>query len=132
MDPNNSVSMTTAQPVRPTVFADALKSPMLDEAEGLVPAERGTEALSLAKKGEEQPESVTSESIRAMVEKANASLQLEHTALSFRVDDETDSLVVQIVETSTGDVIKQIPTDEVLAMRQRLQQSIGVLVDTTG
>ncbi|MFH1893690.1 MAG: flagellar protein FlaG [Candidatus Zixiibacteriota bacterium] len=132
MDPNNDVSLSTAKPFGLPVFADALKSPMLDEAEGLGPAARGTKELSLSEKGDEQTEPATNESIRSLIEDANVTLRQRHTALSFRIDDGTDSLVVQVVETESGDVIKQIPTDEVLAMRQRLQETIGVLLDTRG
>jgi len=132
MDPNNDVSLSTAKPVGLPVFADALKSPKSDRTEGLGPAARGSEELSLAEKGDEQPERTTNESIKALIEDANVTLQQRHTALSFRIDDGTDSLVVQVIETESGDVIKQIPTDEILAMRQRLQETIGVLLDTRG
>lgn len=132
MDPNNDLSLSTAKPVRLPVFADALKSPILDQAGNMGPVARGAEELSLFKKGNGQAASSTSESIKSLVESANVELGKRHTSLSFKIDDGTDSIVVQIIDTASGDVIRQIPPDEILALRKRLQETIGVLLDTKG
>jgi uncharacterized FlaG/YvyC family protein len=42
--------------------------------------------------------------------------------INFEFDDETGSLVVRIVDRDTGEVMRQIPPDEILALRSHLQE----------
>lgn len=50
-------------------------------------------------------------------------------ALSFEVDDEQRNLIVS-VKDSDGEIIRQIPSDEVLALRRRLEDLVGVFLDS--
>ena len=47
--------------------------------------------------------------------------------LDFRVDPESDDLVVQVLNRDTGEVIRQIPSDALLELRQKLEDLQGVL-----
>lgn len=49
-------------------------------------------------------------------------------ALSFEVDEEKKGMIVT-VKDSEGDVIRQIPSEEVLALRRRLDDLVGVFLD---
>jgi flagellar protein FlaG len=49
--------------------------------------------------------------------------------LKFSVDDKSDSIVVQVVETGTGKLIRQIPAEEVLRLRQRISDLLGMIYD---
>jgi flagellar protein FlaG len=51
--------------------------------------------------------------------------------LTFRVDDETGMTVVTVLETATGDVIRQIPSEEVLRLAQHLAAGNSSLLDLT-
>jgi len=58
---------------------------------------------------------------------------LEHTnvGLRYRVDDETEDLIVSVVDRNTGEVLRQVPPDQILRMRQRMQELVGVLFELT-
>ncbi|MBT0584959.1 flagellar protein FlaG [Alteromonas oceanisediminis] len=61
-------------------------------------------------------------------------LQVQNRSLSFSVDENTDRSVVTVTEAESGDVIRQIPSEEVLRLAERLKDlqadvgsSVGVL-----
>ena len=45
------------------------------------------------------------------------------------VDKETGATVVSIVDSETGEVIKKIPPDEILSLKKRIGEMIGLLLD---
>ncbi len=42
--------------------------------------------------------------------------------IDFALDDETGSLVISIIDRDTGEIMRQIPPDEILALRSHLQE----------
>jgi len=40
-------------------------------------------------------------------------------------------MVVSVIDRDTGDELKQLPPEEILKMRQHLQELMGVLFDVT-
>lgn len=48
--------------------------------------------------------------------------------LSFAVDEDKQGVIVT-VKDSEGEVIRQIPSEEILALRKRLEDLVGVFVD---
>jgi flagellar protein FlaG len=51
-------------------------------------------------------------------------------ALSFKVDDEEKDLIVT-VKDSDGEVIRQIPSEEIVELRKRLEDLVGGFMDTS-
>ncbi|GAA5645436.1 MULTISPECIES: flagellar protein FlaG [Vibrio] len=70
-----------------------------------------------------------------MVEQMNEFISSINTGLSFRVDEESGRDVVTIYDASTGDIIRQIPDEEMLEVLRRLREQTsrystgGILVD---
>jgi len=50
----------------------------------------------------------------------NEKLRAWSTNLRFEVDDDTSKVVVQVVDSATGEVVRQIPSEEVLNMSKAL------------
>ena len=50
--------------------------------------------------------------------------------LQFDVHDETNDLFVQVTDRATGDVIRTIPSVEVLELHARFADAVGALLDT--
>lgn len=51
--------------------------------------------------------------------------------LSMDFDHESDQAFMRVTDLQTGEVIKQIPTKEVLELHARLQDFIGMFIDKT-
>lgn len=67
--------------------------------------------------------------LEKIVDKLSHQFRSTHTSLNFSIDDKTKSLVVKVIESDSEKVIRQIPPDEVLAIRNRIQELLGALFD---
>ena len=69
--------------------------------------------------------------VRAAAQQIDSYLKSIGREVEFRVDDETGTTVVTVRETATGDVIRQIPNEEVLQLARRFAAGSGSLLDLT-
>jgi flagellar protein FlaG len=49
--------------------------------------------------------------------------------IRFAYDDEVSEMLVNVIEKNTNRVIRQIPSKEILAMRAKMAEMVGLLVD---
>ncbi|WP_447972125.1 flagellar protein FlaG [Nitrospira sp. Kam-Ns4a] len=73
----------------------------------------------------------TPEAVREAAARANQALEAGRVSVRFRVDQETDQIVVSVVNEATGEVVRQIPAEEQLAIEAHLQRMMGVLFSRT-
>ncbi|WP_293751060.1 flagellar protein FlaG [uncultured Paraglaciecola sp.] len=74
----------------------------------------------------QSPAKVTSlDEARKLVEEGNKILENVQRNLQFKVDDSTKRVVMSIVDKQTGETIRQVPTEDVLALAKRMQESDG-------
>src|SRR5687768_15893350 len=66
--------------------------------------------------------------LRKVVDGINDQLRALAQGIRFTVDDETGRTVVRILDTETGQVIRQIPSEEMLAISQSLERLQGLLL----
>ena len=80
------------------------------------------------------PEVVTrdlSAAVKAAAAQIDSYLRSVGREVEFRVDEDTGMTIVTVRETATGDVIRQIPNEEVLQLARRLESGPGALLDLT-
>ena len=78
-----------------------------------------------------QQREVTGEALRQAISDVESFLQVQNRDLAFSIDEDTARSVVTVIDGQSGDVIRQIPSEEVLALAariQELQQDVGVSV----
>lgn len=70
------------------------------------------------------------------VAKVESFLKVQNRDLAFTIDDDTKRSVVTVKDSSSGDVIRQIPSEEVLKLAERIQElqqdvgnSVGVFIN---
>lgn len=51
--------------------------------------------------------------------------------LSFRVDDSSGRVVVEVREQASGDIIRQIPSEEALRLLKHLQEARSLMLNTS-
>jgi len=51
--------------------------------------------------------------------------------LSFSIDEETKEMVVTVRDTHTQEVIKQMPTEEALAVAKQIESMLGLILNDT-
>lgn len=68
------------------------------------------------------------------VEKAASDVQSHftgtNTQLRIEVDSRSKQVIVKIIDSQSNEVIRQIPSEELLAIKERLGELVGVLYDS--
>ena len=66
--------------------------------------------------------------IKEAVKATNDFVSLVNSAVEFTVDDDTQLTVVKVIDKGTKEVIRQIPSEEMLAIAKALDTVQGLLV----
>ena len=69
--------------------------------------------------------------VKAAAAQIDSYLKSVGRELEYRIDDETGMTVVTVRAKATGEVIRQIPNEEVLQLAQRFQSGSGAVLDLT-
>jgi flagellar protein FlaG len=88
--------------------------------------ERVREAASLER--EKQVAKVSSTQVSDAVEEINKSLQLASIGVQFEFDKEAHTMITKVVDVESGDVIRQMPSEEVVHVSKALGKLQGLLV----
>jgi flagellar protein FlaG len=76
-----------------------------------------------------QPEPVTKEKMESVVRGMNEFLTTSNTHLKFEFHNELKEYYVTIVDDSTKEVVKEIPSKKVLDMYAAMTEFVGLMVD---
>ncbi len=77
---------------------------------------------------EQSPAALDPKALETALSKMTAHVQNLQRALQFSVDEESGETVVKVVDSETKEVIRQIPSEELLAIANRLRSTAGVLL----
>jgi flagellar protein FlaG len=73
---------------------------------------------------------LTRKDVEEMVEALEDIANTVQTRLNFTIDDGTEDVVVKIMDKETDEVIKQFPAEEILELREKMQDLSGLLFST--
>jgi len=85
--------------------------------------------VSPEKAAGEKQKGIDRKQLDQIVKKLSQQFRSTYTSLDFSIDDKTKSLVVKVIDSDSEKVIRQIPPDEVLAIRARIQELLGAIFD---
>lgn len=111
-------------------------STLLDHAQR--PAERPVregQGRQSAREAEAPREAQPALSTQAMRKELDATLEriaAKDTRLSFKVDDDSGRTVITVRDASTSEVLKQIPSEEMLEIARRLEAHLDQSGDGSG
>ncbi|MFZ3041148.1 MAG: flagellar protein FlaG [Thiobacillus sp.] len=73
---------------------------------------------------------VTREAVAAAVQSANAYIQEStSSSLHFSLDEESGRTVVRMIDTQTEEVLRQFPSEEMLAISKSIDRMQGLLIN---
>lgn len=75
----------------------------------------------------QETEQVTAEQLEAAIERLNELMKDGQRSLAFSVDNDSDEVVVKVMDTHTDEVIRQIPNEEALKFAKNLENVLGVI-----
>ncbi|MDK2901914.1 MAG: flagellar protein FlaG [Thermosediminibacterales bacterium] len=74
-------------------------------------------------------EGISYEKLRESVNAVNKTLEAIDKKYEFSIHEETDRPVVKVYDRNTGEIIKQIPPEEVLNILTKIRELIGIFID---
>jgi len=77
------------------------------------------ERVAAEKAAEQQPSAAQ---LQNMVDNINQAMKQSNKNLEFSVDADTRKPIVKLVDTETGDIIRQFPSEEALAISRAIDQ----------
>lgn len=92
------------------------------------PASPNPEALRARSNGAEEAAKLKEE-IRQIVDELSRMARSFNRRLEFSINDETNQVIVKVIDQDSGDVVKQIPPEEVVRVHARIREAIGLLFD---
>ncbi|MCL6261817.1 flagellar protein FlaG [Craterilacuibacter sp. RT1T] len=101
--------------------AQQSSAPTVAVAAGAVQALGNSASSGQAKGGAEERD------LKGALEKVNKLVSAYSSELKFSVDDDTGIQVVKVIDKSTDEVIRQMPSEEMLKIAQSLDKIVGVL-----
>lgn len=87
-----------------------------------------TAATAVKQAAPEQTSRQKPEDLKKAVDSMNEFASNLSGSLRFSIDDDTGQTIVKVIDSSTKEVIKQIPTEEMLAISKSLDKLKGLLV----
>ena len=88
---------------------------------------KGPREAAVAAEKEEPKTGAPSGDVEAIASEVQIFLKRLNTELRFEVDSRSKEVIVKIIDSSNDEVIRQIPTEELLAIRKRMEDLVGVL-----
>ena len=146
VSPSNAVAPVRVEPEgSPNVDSGREQSLSQQKQSANLAVERNTtnsvaDGKNLSRASNRQVDKEDSERNGAQLEEAVAKvesfLKVQNRDLAFTIDENTNRSVVTVKDSSSGDVIRQIPSEEVLKLAERIQElqqdvgnSVGVFIN---
>lgn len=73
---------------------------------------------------------LSAERIAQIAKVANATLEAANNSLRFRIDESVKRPIVSVVDQESGQVIRQLPSEELVRISQSIESMRGILFDT--
>ncbi len=103
----------TVQQIKP-VLTQAVE--IKPQAEKVLPAERATVSTSQTE-------------LNKSIEQIQVMMDLRQRSVQFITDNESGRSVVKVVDGNSGDVIRQMPAEELLSFMRNLTRMMGTFID---
>lgn len=83
----------------------------------------------LASNEEADQEKVPKDLLESKVKQLNETMDLFNHKFHFKIHDKTHRVIVQVLNSDTGEVVNEIPPEKVLDMIANMEKAIGLIVD---
>ena len=87
-----------------------------------------TSKIDQQKKKEEEDPKALSETVNEL----NKQMDLLNTNITFGYNDKINQMFVNVIEKSTGKVIRKFPTEEAMSLSAKMKEIVGIIFDKKG
>ncbi|HEX14178.1 MAG TPA: flagellar protein FlaG [Desulfurella acetivorans] len=71
--------------------------------------------------------SLSKNDVKKLIQKLNDSISSLNDSVKFSYSEDAKGLIVKVIDSKTGQVIRQIPPEELIKLEASLAQSIGII-----
>ena len=97
------------------------------------PVERKSNEVPVAQSSPDKgSHAVSREQVQELADKLSAALGKVDTNYSVSVDNDSGMIVVRITDVETGDIVQQVPPEQVLEASASVDKIVGLLVNDQG
>ena len=82
------------------------------------------------KPNDEKEKQLTATEVTETLDEMNSFLQSMNRNLSFSVDEQLGQSVIIVKDSESEEVIRQIPSEELVVLRKKMDDVVGILFDT--
>jgi len=123
-----NINSVSAAPASVETIPSGLAISASDKIES--PEKIKNQVFEAAKSKEEQKSRFSAEEAKQMAAQMNEIMDDLQTSLGFSIrEDLNHQVVVEITDRKTKELIKQIPTEEMLAIKEKMEEFSGLLFD---
>lgn len=108
--------------------ADLLTTPARGGEPDHAAAKKPTVARTQSDTENKPTAQIDRKTLEQAVAKVSEDVQAHDTNLKFEIDDSTDQVIVKVVKKDSGEVIRQIPSKEVVDLARFFKNSKGLLL----
>lgn len=117
----------------PSVTASSVTSALRQSAREIQPTDRQAQPVAANNTAQgdtanASQKSTNVEELNAVIKSVNDFIKPFNNNLQFNIDQDTGQTVVKIMDSATKEVIKQIPSEDMLVLAKALDQLKGLLV----
>lgn len=91
-------------------------------------SDRKSESL---REKQEYSEQDLEDEVRESVKDVNEIVDKVKEGLSFQIHEDTEKMMVKVIDLNTDEVIKELPPEEMLDLQARIHEMVGILIDET-
>ena len=121
----NIISPATSQAPGSPINNAAERSTTLRDTGIIAPQSGNSDSTSVATENIQ----LTVQEVAETVEALNSVMQQMQRGISFQVDDQSGRSVIQVIDRDSGDVIKQMPSEDLLKLINHMQEMQNILFD---
>ncbi len=98
-----------------------------------IPTRQVEQTADTSKVNQQQNQSdETKKTLSDTVKELNKQMDLLDTNLTFGFNDKIDVMYVNVMEKSSGKVIRKFPTDEAMKLSEKMKEIVGIIFDKKG
>ena len=109
--PNAAAGPLTTTPVMPKQPVERV------QAERVLPTAKATS------------QNVSQKELEQSIEQIQVMMDLRNRSVEFTTDESSGARVVKVVDSNSGDVIRQMPAEELLSFMRNLTRMLGTFID---
>ena len=109
--PNAAAGPLTATPVMPKQPVERV------QAERVLPTAKATS------------QNISQKELDQSIEQIQVMMDLRNRSVEFTTDESSGARVVKVVDSNSGDVIRQMPAEELLSFMRNLTRMLGTFID---